>query len=55
MVWLLVAMKRSGLSDEEILRGYPILTAVDLTAAWDYYKQHPQETDEAIANQETED
>jgi uncharacterized protein (DUF433 family) len=55
MVWLLVAQKRGGLSDEEILAGYPTLTPADLAAAWEYYRRHPQEIDEAIASQEAED
>lgn len=55
MVWLLVDLKRAGASDEEILKGYPGLTPEDLAAAWEYYRLHPQEIDEAIANQEVED
>ena len=54
MVWILVDMKRGGMSDEEILSGYPGLTPEDLGAAWEYYRLHPGEIDEAIANQEDE-
>jgi uncharacterized protein (DUF433 family) len=54
MVWLLVAFKRDGMSDDEILSGYPGLTCEDLTAAWEYYRRHPAEIDDAIANQEAE-
>jgi len=36
-VWLVVAHKKWGESDSEILAQYPGLNAADLTAAWDYY------------------
>ena len=52
MVWLLVALKKDGMSEEEMLQGYPGLTAADLAAAWEYYRQHPREIEEAIASQE---
>jgi len=55
MVWLLVALKHEGLADEEILADYPGLTAEDLAAAWQYYGQHRDEIDDAIAAQETDD
>jgi len=55
MVWLLVDFQRAGVSDEEILRGYPGLTPADLAAAWEYYRLHSQEIDQAIAGQEVED
>jgi uncharacterized protein (DUF433 family) len=55
MVWLLVAMMRDGMAEEQILYNYPGLTTDDLAAAWEYYKHNRQEIDEAIANQEVED
>jgi uncharacterized protein (DUF433 family) len=55
MVWLLVAMKQRGLSDQEILAGYPTLTSADLEAAWEYYRLHPKELEDAIANQEKDE
>jgi uncharacterized protein (DUF433 family) len=55
MVWLLVALRHDGATDEELLSGYPDLTSEDLAAAWEYYRQHPQEIDEAIANQEADE
>lgn len=54
MVWILVAMKQGGLSDEEILAGYPNLKPDDLAAAWEYYRLNSREIDEAIANQEND-
>jgi uncharacterized protein (DUF433 family) len=55
MVWLLVAMKQAGQSDEEILRGYPTLKDADLAAAWEYYRQNQAEIDQAIASQEDDE
>ncbi len=55
MVWLLVAFKKDGLPDEKILQGYPQLEAKDLATAWEYYRLHPEEIEEAIASQEKED
>ncbi len=56
MVWLLVAMKQSGMSDEAILEGYPdSLTADDLIAAWEYYEQNRGEIDHLIATQEDDE
>src|SRR5437667_306938 len=51
MVWLLVALKKAGMPDPEILYGYPGLTGEDLAAVWEYYHQYPQEIDEAIARE----
>lgn len=48
-VWTLVAFRQQGADDQELLRNYPTLTQDDLTAAWAYYKQHPEECDRAIA------
>lgn len=55
MVWLLVSFKQGGMADDEILEGYPGLTPQDLAAAWEYYRQHSQEIDQAIATQEDDD
>ena len=49
MVWLLVAYRQGGMSDQELLYIYPGLTADDLAAAWEYYQHNQQEIDEAIA------
>jgi uncharacterized protein (DUF433 family) len=55
MVWLLVSFKLGGMPDEEILEGYPGLTPADLAAAWEYYRQHPEKIDEAMATQEDDE
>ena len=56
MVWLLVAFRRDGTTDAEILANYPTLTPEDLAAAWEYDRLHPMEIEDAIrANEEDED
>jgi type III restriction enzyme len=44
-VWLLVALRRQGASEEELLRSYPSLTSADLAAAWKYDEQHKAEVE----------
>lgn len=45
-VWTLVAYKKAGRSDAEILSFYPGLNAADLIAAWDYYAANAEAVDE---------
>lgn len=47
-VWSLVNHRRLGFSDLEILYNFPSMTASDLKAAWDYYRDHQAEIDELI-------
>jgi uncharacterized protein (DUF433 family) len=47
-VWLLVLKRELGASDESVLDSYPGLTADDLSAAWDYYRDNPLEIEQAI-------
>jgi uncharacterized protein (DUF433 family) len=55
-VWGLVAYRRLGMSDAEIMAAVQGLTPVDLEAAWEYAAAHPDEVDEAIrANEEGEE
>jgi uncharacterized protein (DUF433 family) len=54
-VWVLVNYRRLGVSDAELLRGYPSLTAVDLEAAWEYAAANSQEIDSAIQENEKGD
>ncbi len=51
-VWGLVAYRQQGVSDAELLQGFPGLTPADLAAAWEYYEHHKREIDEAIARNE---
>lgn len=48
MIWLLVSLKLQGMTDDELLAGYPTLTPEGLAGAWEYYRQHPDEIEEAI-------
>jgi uncharacterized protein (DUF433 family) len=47
-VWLLVLARKRGQTDAQLLDAYPTLTAADLDAAWDYYREHPVEIEQAI-------
>ncbi len=55
MVWLLLAFKKQGWTDQDFFENYPSLSPEDLAAAWEYYRQHPKEIDEAIRINERED
>jgi uncharacterized protein (DUF433 family) len=48
MVWLLVALKNDGVPDAELLKNYPTLGPSDLSGAWEYYRQHPEEIEQSI-------
>ncbi len=54
-VWTLVQLKKLGRSETQLLADFPGLTMDDLDAVWNYYREHPCEIDEAIADQERED
>jgi uncharacterized protein (DUF433 family) len=52
-VWMLVLARRLGMSDEEPRTRYdPPLTQADLDAAWEYFKNHPKEIEQAIREHE---
>jgi uncharacterized protein (DUF433 family) len=52
-VWLLEQMRRQGVSEAEILRNYPNLTAQDLANAWDFVSLYQAEIEAQIqANEE---
>jgi uncharacterized protein (DUF433 family) len=51
-VWELIALQANGCSEANLLSDYPQLTRDDLKAARTYYAQHPEEIDEAIAENE---
>lgn len=48
-VWTLVAYRKLGAKDEELLANYPGLTTTDLGVAWDYYEQNREQVDREIA------
>ena len=54
-VWGLVSWRRLGLSDPEIIREVHGLTQPDLDAAWEYYRLHTSEIDDAIRENESDD
>lgn len=54
-VWLLEQSKRLGISEAELLRDYPTLTAQDLTNAWAYVRSHRDEIEDLIAANERDD
>jgi len=51
-VWVLVQARRLGLSEAELLRGYPTLRAEDLSNAWAYYRVHREEIERQIKENE---
>ncbi len=54
-VWVLVSFRRQGVDDAGLLESYPSLEPADLAAAWEYHRQHPDEINAAIADQERDD
>ena len=51
-VWILVGYRNLGVSDARLLEFYPGLRQQDLDAAWDYYRNHTSEIDNAIRENE---
>lgn len=51
-VWVLVQAKRLGMSEADLLHSYPTLRAEDLVNAWGYYRNHPDEIEQHIRENE---
>jgi uncharacterized protein (DUF433 family) len=52
-VWVLVNARNLGISESQLLRDYPTISASDLANAWMYATVHPTEIARAIrANEE---
>ncbi len=51
-VWLLVNSRRLGISETQLLEGYPTLELADLENAWAYAESHPDEIEKAIQENE---
>ena len=52
-VWILFRLRQSGVSEADILRSYPTLSAEDLTNGWHYARSHLAEIEaHARANEE---
>lgn len=47
-VWMLEEARRLGISEADLLRNYPGLTARDLANAWDYVRSHRAEIEADI-------
>ncbi len=50
-VWLLVQLRRQGMSESDLLANYPILRAEDLCNAWAYAHNHLDEIEAEILAQ----
>src|SRR5262249_50242369 len=51
-VWGLINSRRLGAADNQILDNIVGLTPEDLQAAWDYFRQHPEEIEKDIRDNE---
>jgi uncharacterized protein (DUF433 family) len=51
-VWLLEQARRLGTSEAELLRAYPTLRAADLVNAWSYVRNHHDEIEHQIRDNE---
>lgn len=54
-VWMLEQARRLGVSEVELLRNYPGLTAQDLANAWSYVRSHRTEIETEIAANESDE
>lgn len=54
-VWLLEQARRQNVSEVDLLRNYPGLTAQDLVNAWDYVAARGQEIENQIKVNEADD
>ncbi len=51
-IWILEQGRRLGISEADLLRSYPTLTAQDLANAWAYVRSHRDEIECAITENE---
>ena len=54
-VWLLEQARKQGVTEADLLKNYPGLTAEDLVNAWEYTAAHRDEIEKQIAANEQED
>ncbi len=54
-VWMLEQARRLGISEADLLRNYPNLTAQDLANAWNYVRSHQAEIEAYIAANESDE
>lgn len=53
-IWMLVQARDFGVSEAELLRNYPALSASDLNNAWNYEKAHRKEIEKAVLANEAD-
>ena len=53
-IWVLVNARKLGISEAQLLKDYPTLSATDLTNAWVYATVYPEEIATAIKENEEE-
>ncbi len=53
-VWLLGQARRQGVSEIDLLRNYPGLTARDLVNAWEYIDSHKEKLENQIREHQKE-
>jgi len=51
-VWVLEQARRLGMNEADLLRSYPSLRAEDLANAWAYVRNHREEIEREIAENE---
>jgi uncharacterized protein (DUF433 family) len=51
-VWVLEQARRLGASEADLLRSYPTLRAADLVNAWSYVRNHREEIDQQVRDNE---
>ncbi len=51
-VWVLVQARHLGVTEADLLKSYPSLTAEDLAEAWAFYRAHRDEIEKQIAENE---
>ena len=54
-VWVIEQARRQGVSEVDLLRNYPQLSANDLANVWNYINAHQAEIEEAISANESDD
>lgn len=47
-IWVLEHYRRMGETDEDLMRGFPVLTLDDVLAAWSYIAANKEEIDQCL-------
>ncbi len=51
-IWVLVGLRDDGMSDADLLANYTALTQADLNQAWGYARQHSEEIERVLRDQQ---